>query len=112
MASWIIPALKAVLPHVKTIYDAAAPVLTRKKAEALPDPLPLLQQQVSELQAAAAQTTSHVKQLAAQLQSTLTALQEGAALAESRLRRATIIAAFAVAFSLAALLVALVALAR
>ena len=28
MASWIIPALKAVLPHVKTIYDTAAPVFT------------------------------------------------------------------------------------
>ena len=44
MASWLIPALKAVLPHVKTIYETAAPVFTKKKAEAVPDPTPLLQQ--------------------------------------------------------------------
>jgi len=38
MASWIIPALKAVLPHVKTIYDTAAPVFTKKKVEGAPEP--------------------------------------------------------------------------
>ena len=112
MAPWILPALKAVLPHVKTIYDAAAPVFTRKRAEALPDPIPLLQQQVGELQAAAAQNTAHIKELAAQLQSTVTALQEAATLAEDRLRRVTIIAAAAAAFSVSALLFALVALLR
>ena len=112
MASWLIPALKAVLPHVKTIYETAAPVFTRKKAETLPDPTPLLQQQVSELQAAAAQNTAHVKELAAQLQSTLTALQEAASIAEGRLRRVTIIAAAAAAFSLAALLIAILAVVR
>lgn len=106
MAPWILPALKAVLPHVKTIYDTAAPVFTRKKADAVPDPTALLQQQIAELQNAAAQNTAHVKELAAQLQSTVAALQEAAALAESRMRRVTIIAALAVAFSLAALLIA------
>ena len=111
MASWIIPALKAVLPHVKTIYDTAAPVFTKKKAEAVPEPT-LLQQQISELQAAAAQNTAHVKELAGQLQSTVAALQEGAALAEHRLRRVTIIAAVAGALSLCALLVAVVAVLR
>ena len=34
MPSWLIPALKAVLPHVGTIVDAARPVFTRKKPEA------------------------------------------------------------------------------
>src|SRR2546423_10046302 len=110
--SWIIPALKAVLPHVKTIYDTAAPVFTKKKAEAVPDLTLLLQQQISELQSAAAQNTSHVKELAAQLQSTVAALQEGAGLAEHRLRRVTIIAAVAGALSLCALLVAVVAVLR
>jgi uncharacterized protein YlxW (UPF0749 family) len=112
MAPWILPALKAVLPHVKTIYDAAAPVFTRKKAETLPDPIPLLQQQVSELQAAAAQNTAHVKELAAQLQSTVTAIQEAATVAEARLRRVTIIAAAAAAFYVSALLIALAAVLR
>jgi uncharacterized protein YlxW (UPF0749 family) len=112
MASWIIPTLKAVLPHVKTIYETAAPVFTKKKAEAVPDPTPLLQQQIAELQAAAAQSTAHVKELAAQLQSTVAAVQEAAQLAEYRLRRATIIAAIAGALSLCALLASLVAVLR
>jgi multidrug resistance efflux pump len=112
MASWIIPALKAVLPHVKTIYDTAAPVFTKKKAEAVPDPMLLLQQQISELQSAAAQNTAHVKELAGQLQSTVAALQEAAHLAEHRLRRVTIIAAVAGALSVCSLLIAVVAVLR
>lgn len=112
MASWIIPALKAVLPHVKTIYDTAAPVFTKKKAEAVPDPTLLLQQQVSELQSAAAQNTAHVKELAAQLQSTVATLQEAAQIAEHRLRRATIMAAVAGALSVSSLLIAVVAVLR
>jgi multidrug resistance efflux pump len=112
MAPWIIPALKAVLPHVKTIYDTAAPVFTKKKAEAVPDPVQLLQQQVSELQSAAAQNTQHVKELAAQLQSTVAALQEAAQIAEHRLRRVTIIAAVAGALSVCALVFSLVAIIR
>jgi len=113
MASWIIPALKAVLPHVKTIYDTAAPVFTKKKVEAVPDPTQqLLQQQIGELQAASAQNTAHVKELAAQLQSTVAALQEAAQLAEHRMRRVTILASVAGALSLCALVVAAVAILR
>ncbi len=111
MATWF-SVLKAVLPHVRTIYDAAAPVLTRRKAEAAPEPTSLLQQQVSELQAAAAQNSAHVKELAAQLQSTVTALQDAAAVAETRMRRVTIIAAAAAALSAAALLISLIAVLR
>jgi multidrug resistance efflux pump len=112
MASWIIPALKAVLPHVKTIYDTAAPVFTKKKVDAVPDAAALLQQQIAELQSAAAQNTAHVKELAAQLQSTVAALQEGAQLAEHRMRRITILASIAGALSLCALVVAAVAILR
>jgi hypothetical protein len=67
---------------------------------------------VSELQAAAAQNTAHVKELAAQLQSTVTAIQEAVSVAEARLRRVTIIAAAAAAFSVSALLIALAAVLR
>lgn len=112
MAPWILPVLKAVLPHVKTIYDTASPVFTKKRADASPDAAGLLQQQIAELQAAAAQNAANVKELAAQLQSTVTALEQAAALAEHRLRRATIIAAVAGAFSACALLLALVTLLR
>jgi hypothetical protein len=111
MAPWIIPVLKAVLPHVKTIYDTAAPVFTKKRVEAVSDPT-VVQQQIAELQAAAAQNAAHVKELAAQLQSTVAALEQATALAEHRLRRATIIAAVAAAFSAAALFIALVAVFR
>ena len=112
MAPWILPVLKAVLPHVKTIYDTAVPVFTTKKRlEAAPDPT-LLQQQIAELQAAAGQNAANVKELAAQLQSTVAALEQAAALAENRLRRVTIIAAVAAAFSVSALFIALVAVFR
>ena len=112
MAPWIIPALKAVLPHVKTIYDTAAPVFTKKKADMVPDPTPLLQQQIAELQSASAQNTAHVKELAGQLQSTVAALQEAAQLAEHRLRRVVILAAVAGALSVVALLAAVASVIR
>jgi hypothetical protein len=106
MPSWLLPALKAVLPHIGTIVDAAKPVFTRKKpteaAAASPD---VVQQQIAELQAAASQNADNIKELAEQLQSTVAALQTSAALAESRLRRATLSSAIAVAISIAALLV-------
>lgn len=104
MAPWIIPVLKAVLPHVRTIYDTAVPVFTKKRLEGAPDPT-VLQQQIAELQAAVSQNAEHIKELAEQLQSTVAALQTSAALAESRLRRATLSSAIAVAISIAALLV-------
>jgi len=113
MPSWLIPALKAVLPHVGTIVDAARPVFTRKKPEAAaPAGADVVQQQIAELQAAAAQNAEHVHELAEQLQSTVAALQTSAALAESRLRRVTVTVSIALAVSCAAMLVALVAYLR
>jgi len=106
MPSWLIPALKAVLPHVGMIVDAAKPVFTRKKpAEPAATSPDTMQQQIAELQAAASQNADNIKELAEQLQSTVAALQTSAALAESRLRRATLSSAIAVAISIAALLV-------
>jgi uncharacterized phage infection (PIP) family protein YhgE len=70
----------------------------------------LLQQQIAELQAAASQNADHIKELAAQLQSTVSALEQGAALAEARLRRAVVMCAVAMAISVVSLFVALAAL--
>ena len=109
MASWLIPALKAVLPHVGDIVSYAMPAFTRKKPDA-PAPADVVQQQIAELQAAAAQNAAHVKELAAQLQSTVAALEQAATLAETRLRRAVVLSAIAVAFSFVALFVSLAAL--
>jgi hypothetical protein len=110
MASWLIPALKAVLPHVGDIVAAAKPVFTKKKPEAGAQGGEA--QQIAELQAAVSQNAEHVRELAAQLQSAVTAIEKGAEIAESRLRRAVLFCAVAVALSLFALGVALIGLLR
>jgi len=108
MPSWLLPALKAVLPHLGDIVSAAKPAFTRRKPESGTD----VQQQIAELQAAASQNAEHVKELAQQLQSTVTALEKSAELADTRLKRATVISAVAVSLSVAALLVAAFTLLR
>src|SRR5450756_2910098 len=84
MPAWLIPALKAVLPHVGTIVSAAAPAFTKKSADVVANQTMLLQQQITELQAAASENDAHIKELAAQIQNTVEALENGASLAEKR----------------------------
>lgn len=107
MAAWLIPALKAVLPHIGTIISTASPVFTKKKAEAAPNQTELLQQQITELQAAASQNTAHIKELAAQLQSTVAALEQAAEGAEQRLHRTLFLCLASAVCSTIALCVAL-----
>jgi hypothetical protein len=99
MPAWLIPALKAALPHIATIISAAAPVFTRKNADAVA---------ITELQAAASQNAAHIKELAAELQSTLAALEEAASIAEAKLRRALLLCVASVALSAIAVGIALV----
>jgi hypothetical protein len=87
MAMWIIPALKAVLPHIGTIISATAPAFTQKSGDATPDQTQLLQQQISELQAAASQNATHVKELAEQLQRTVAAIEEAASVVKANDQR-------------------------
>ena len=82
MPAWLIPALKAALPHIGTIISAATPVFTRK-ADAANQTL-LLQRQITELQSAASQNAEHIRELAAELQSTV-------AIADAKLRRALLL---------------------
>ena len=112
MASWLIPTLKAILPHVGDVVSAVKPVFTRKRPEMTPGAGggDLVQQQIAELQAAAAQNADHIKELAAQLQSTVAALEQAASVAEARLRRAVLMCAVAMAISVVSLFVALAAL--
>jgi hypothetical protein len=88
MATWLIPALKAVLPHIGTIISATAPAFTKKEAEATPDQTNLWQKQISELQAAASKNATHVKELAEQLQTTVTAIEQAATAAKTNHQRA------------------------
>lgn len=110
MAGWLVPALKAVLPHVGTIISAAAPVFTRRAADAAAVEPALLQRQITELQAAASQNADNIRELAGQLSTTVNALEQSAALAEARLRRATLLATVAAVVALAALVAAFIAL--
>jgi hypothetical protein len=106
MAAWLVPALKAVLPHVGTIISVAAPAFTRKSAEAA-NQAQLLQQQIAELQGAATQNAANIKALAEQLQGTLAALHQAAAIAEQRLQRAFALCLIAIGLSTATLGLAL-----
>ena len=113
MPAWLIPALKAVLPHVGTIVTAASPVFTKKAPDAIADRTIFLQQQVSELQVAASANDTHIKDLAAQIQNTIEVLEKGASLAERRHRRTWILCVTAMAFSAVSVCLALlVALSR
>lgn len=113
MAGWLIPALKAVIPHVGDILSAAKPAFTKRKPEAAsnqaslePD---LVQQQITELQAAVSQQAGHIKELAAQLENTITTLEKAAHVAEERLRRVLIFTAVSAALAVAALGVSILA---
>jgi hypothetical protein len=106
MAVWLIPALKAVLPHIGTILSVAVPVFTKKSADAVANQA-LLQQQISELQSAASQNALHVKELAAQLQNTVAALEQAALIAEARHQRLFLICIVAIILSITSLSAAL-----
>ncbi|MGB9093014.1 MAG: hypothetical protein WCB93_02765 [Gallionella sp.] len=107
MPGWLLPAIKTVLPYVGTIVSAAAPVFTRKSGDAAANQTALLQQQITELQAAASANDAHIKELAVQLQNTVAALEKGATLAERRHQWVLVFAILAVMISVFALATAL-----
>lgn len=107
MATWLIPALKAVLPHVGTIIAAAGPVFTKKNADEAANQPPVVQQQISELQTATSQNTTHIKELAAQIQTTVATLEQAVAIADAKLRRAHLFATAALVFALICLIITL-----
>ena len=112
MAAWLIPALKAVLPHLGTVVSVAAPVFTKARDEKAGTQT-VVQQQIAELQAAASQNATQIRELALQLQGTVAALEQAAAAAESRLRKVLAFGIAAGALSIVALGIAVaVALAR
>lgn len=106
MPAWLIPALKAVLPHVGTIVSVAAPAFTKMRSGATDNP-DTVQQQIAELQAAASQNATHIRELAAQLQTTVKALEQAAAVAEARQQRLMLLGIGAFALSVLALAVVL-----
>jgi hypothetical protein len=110
MAAWLIPAVKAILPFISPIVSSALPVFTtRRSDEMAAAQSSVLQQQITELQTAASQNALHVKELAEQLQRTVTALEQGASIAESRFRQTTVLCGVAITLSLVAIAVSLTA---
>ncbi|MGA8863088.1 MAG: hypothetical protein WBM09_02070 [Gallionella sp.] len=99
MPTWLIPVLKSVLPYVGTIVSATAPVFTRKGADIAANQTALLQQQITELQAAASANDMHIRELAVQLQHTVQALEKGAALADRRHQWVLVFAILAIIIS-------------
>lgn len=103
MPAWLIPALKALLPHVGTIVSAAAPVFTRKSADTAANQAALMQQQIAELQSAASANDAHIKALAIQIGNAVEAVEKETALAEGRYRRAMVLGVSSLALSALAL---------
>lgn len=107
MPGWFVPVLKAVLPHVGTIVSASVPAFTKRKAAEPVDQTRLLQQQIEELQTAAAQNATHLRDLAEQLQRTVSAIEQAGAAADAKVRRLQTLATAALAAAGVALVVAL-----
>lgn len=70
---------KLVLGNLDTILGVVRPAFTRKKLEEAADRTALLDQQIAELQAAAASNAEQVAQLAGQLKEVVAALAQSAA---------------------------------
>ena len=110
--TWLLPALKLIVPHVGTIISAAAPAFTTRKAAADAQQSELMQQQIAELQQAAKQNDRMIRDLAAQLQEALTQIENAAAATESRLRRLLVVSIAAGIASLAALVISILLVVR
>jgi hypothetical protein len=83
-----------VLANLDTIMGVVKPAFTRKKVEALSQ-TDLLNQQISELQAAASSNADQIGQLAAQVKDVVAALEQAALNAQSeraRLRKLCLVA--------------------
>ncbi len=102
MPAWLLPAIKAILPHVGTIVSAASPAFTRKNTTAVADES-VLQQQITELQMAATANDAHIKELAAQIKSTVELLETGASVADSRHQRLLVFCTGSIVLSLISL---------
>ena len=108
MPAWIWPAVKLILPHVGNIVAAAKPVFTKKFGTPAEEG-GVVQQQIAELQSAASENASHIKELAEQLRLTVAALEQAATEAEKRMRRAYTLALGALVVALAAMAVGIYA---
>ncbi len=104
MYTWLLPAVKAILPYVGDIVNAALPVFkSRKIDEGAPTQEALLQKQINELQDVASLNAVHIKDLAEQLKQMVLTLEQGALANQRRNQRLTVLSWTAIAASLIAI---------
>ena len=99
---------KLVLANLDTIIGVVKPVFTRKKVEALPSQTDLLNQQISELQAAASTNAEQVKQLAAQLKEVVAALDQAEVNAATEREKVRRLCFISIAVSVVSIIAAIV----
>ena len=93
--------VKAVLPHAGTIVSMAAPAFTHwKNKENITEHPEVVERQIEELQAAALQNSTHIKELAEQLQTTAKALEQAMLDADAKVKRARTYCALAIILSI------------
>lgn len=104
MYTWLLPAVKAILPYVGDIVNAALPVFkSRKIDDDAATQEALLQKQINELQEVASVNAVHIKDLAEQLKQVVITLEQGVIANERRYRRMTILSLTAIVLSLLAI---------
>lgn len=104
MYTWLLPAVKAILPYVGDIVNAALPVFkSRKIDENAATQEALLQKQINELQEVASLNALHIKDLAEQLRQMVVTLEQGVIANERRYRRMSVLAWTAIVLSLTAI---------
>lgn len=108
MAVTWLAAGKLVLANLDTIVGVAKPLFTRKKVESLPSQTDLINQQISELQAASSSNTEQIKELAAQLKQVVTALNQAELNAAAEREKARKLVIAAISISILSLMVAIV----
>jgi hypothetical protein len=99
MAAWL-PIIKAVLPYIEPIFQAAIPAFTKLKSEKAD---PLVSKQITELQEAVKTNSESTKALAR-------AIEEAAQANDKAMKRMRLIAIAAVAVAVLSLALAIVSL--
>lgn len=104
MYAWLLPTIKAILPHMGTIISTALPAFKSRKIDENAAPQEaLLQRQITELQTVASQNAIHIKDLAEQLQQMIITLEQGVLANERRYRRISILSVVALVLSVIAI---------
>ena len=108
-ATWM-TAIGAALPYIESVAKIALPVFKQRKSDK--EAAESQQRQIEELQTAVTHNAEHVRALAQQLQTTMTALEQAALQLAQAQQRVRLWAGVALALGVGASVLALVALLR